>query len=99
MAPKVKKNRLKKYRERIPGSHSDPCVICGADATSIDHIHPKSKGGSINDIYNWTPMCHTCNQDKGTQTLLIWMLEKRKRKKKKCKDFIFLESLTSRENF
>ena len=35
---------------------------------TIDHIVPKSKGGS-NDLSNLQPMCHTCNTKKADRTL------------------------------
>ena len=44
------------------------CSYCGAEATEIDHIVPKSKGGS-NSTYNLTPACKTCNQIKSNLSL------------------------------
>jgi len=42
------------------------CVYCGVENTplEVEHIHPKSKGGS-NRISNLTLACRKCNQDKG----------------------------------
>ena len=44
------------------------CSYCGAKATEIDHIVPKSKGGS-NSPSNLTPACRSCNQMKSNKTL------------------------------
>lgn len=70
MARKLK-NRLRRYKQKIAGSSNDPCVLCGAKATSIDHIYPIVKGGTVNDIHNWAPMCHNCNQLKGEKSILM----------------------------
>lgn len=44
------------------------CAYCGADSVplEIEHIYPKSKGGS-NRVSNLTLACHPCNQAKGNQ--------------------------------
>ena len=39
------------------------CSYCGAKAEEIDHIIPKSKGGS-NSTFNLTPACRSCNEKK-----------------------------------
>ncbi len=46
------------------------CVYCGESDVplEIDHIHPKSKGGS-NRVSNLTLACHKCNQAKGNQNI------------------------------
>lgn len=44
------------------------CSYCGAEATEIDHIVPKSKGGT-NSSYNLTPACRACNQIKSNLSL------------------------------
>lgn len=59
------------YRHKIVGSSLDPCVYCGAVAKTIDHIEPVSKGGSKNDIQNWAPMCSKCNNNKGSDSVLM----------------------------
>lgn len=35
---------------------------------TVDHIIPKSKGGSKEDIRNLQPMCSDCNGEKGSKT-------------------------------
>jgi hypothetical protein len=44
------------------------CAYCGTENVSleIEHIYPKSKGGS-NRVSNLTLACHPCNQAKGNQ--------------------------------
>lgn len=46
-----------------------PCGICGKPATkkmTVDHIIPKSKGGS-NKPYNLQPAHKLCNREKGNK--------------------------------
>lgn len=31
---------------------------------TVDHIKPKSKGGSLSGLHNQQPMCQRCNQEK-----------------------------------
>ena len=66
---------------RIPGSRSIPvsrrgvlrrdshrCAYCGRSANTIDHIQPKSRGGS--DTWeNLVACCLRCNNKKGDKTL------------------------------
>jgi 5-methylcytosine-specific restriction endonuclease McrA len=42
------------------------CWICGATATTIDHVKPLSKGGA-HMLCNLRPACGTCNTKKGTR--------------------------------
>ena len=46
------------------------CAYCGAEnvPVDIDHIHPRSKGGS-DRVSNLTLACHPCNQQKGNMAL------------------------------
>jgi len=53
------------------------CSYCGAkDVTlEIDHIHPKSKGGS-DRVSNLTLACHKCNQAKGNKDVKDFLVDK-----------------------
>lgn len=47
------------------------CAYCGRPATTMDHIIPKSKGGS-DDLTNLVPACFGCNTSKGAKSLADW---------------------------
>jgi 5-methylcytosine-specific restriction endonuclease McrA len=51
----------------------DPCVYCGADAPSIDHVLPQNEGGT-SDWWNLAPACIPCNSSKQDKGLLQFML-------------------------
>jgi 5-methylcytosine-specific restriction endonuclease McrA len=68
-----------KRNERLRGQEYDPetldwiknlvdptCTYCGGMAQTIDHRMPRSKGGT-NHRENLTPVCHRCNQRKGSK--------------------------------
>ncbi len=42
------------------------CWVCGAEATTIDHVIPLAKGGS-NWPANLRPACRSCNARKGAR--------------------------------
>lgn len=44
------------------------CGYCGRTATTIDHIHPRSRGGK-NTWVNTVAACSGCNQRKGDRGL------------------------------
>ncbi len=56
-------------RHSIYSRDDHKCVYCGATVESsgypfeLDHIHPRSKGGS-NDVTNLVTSCKTCNASK-----------------------------------
>ena len=58
----------KNLREFIFSKTKGRCSYCGAKAEEIDHIIPKSKGGS-NSTYNFTPACRSCNEKKSNLSL------------------------------
>ncbi len=43
------------------------CAYCGGAASTIDHIHPRSRGGG-NTWLNTVAACRSCNQRKGDRT-------------------------------
>lgn len=53
----------------------DPCVYCGEQSTTIDHIQPKALGGSKGSWTNRAGACFSCNQKKAHTPLLHFMLE------------------------
>ncbi|MDA8377381.1 MAG: RNA-guided endonuclease IscB, partial [Planctomycetia bacterium] len=57
-------------REYLLEKWGRECAYCGAEHTplEIDHIHPRSKGGS-DRVSNLTLACHDCNQAKGNMPL------------------------------
>lgn len=44
------------------------CAYCGKTAKTVDHIHPKSKGGK-HDWMNVVAACYKCNNKKSNKTL------------------------------
>lgn len=54
----------------------DPCVYCGARSEALDHIAPKSLGGS-DLLHNRAPVCRRCNSRKTTLSVLqfLWRLQ------------------------
>ena len=64
-------------REYLLEKFSRVCVYCGAKGVplEIEHIHPKSKGGS-NRISNLALACRPCNQKKGSQDVKDFLKSK-----------------------
>lgn len=57
-----------KLRSFIFSRSGGKCVYCGAKATEIDHVVPKSSGGS-NSTYNLVAACRACNEKKSNLSL------------------------------
>ena len=57
-------------REYLLEKWGRECAYCGAEHVplEIDHIHPRSKGGS-DRVSNLTIACHDCNQAKGNSPI------------------------------
>ena len=57
-------DRWRKIRAKILQRDQYVCQYCGQDATTVDHIIPRSKGG--NDLPdNLIAACNRCNYSKG----------------------------------
>lgn len=50
---------------------SGPCVYCGNQATSVDHVRPLSQGGWEHES-NLVPACKSCNSSKRDKFLTDW---------------------------
>ncbi|MBE9002901.1 RRXRR domain-containing protein [Nostoc sp. LEGE 12447] len=64
-------------REYLLQKWGRKCAYCGVENLpfEIEHIHPKSKGGS-DRVSNLTIACHDCNQDKGNQPVEQFLAKK-----------------------
>lgn len=72
-----------KLRSFIFNRSNGKCVYCGAKAAEIDHIVPRSKGGT-NSVYNLVASCKSCNEKKSNLTLKAFG-------KKMNRDYSYLE--------
>ena len=72
-----------KLRDFIFKKNSYQCVYCGEKGEEIEHIVPKSKGGT-NSVQNLTLSCRKCNVSKDNLSLKAFG-------KKVGKDFTYLE--------
>lgn len=52
--------------------HAMVCVFCGAEAETVDHLLPKSRGG-LTTLENMRPCCLLCNQAKSNLTPVEWL--------------------------
>jgi 5-methylcytosine-specific restriction endonuclease McrA len=63
-----KKRNIPISRKAILNRDNRECAYCGKEADTIDHIHPRSKGGR----HEWTNVisaCRKCNAKKGNKLL------------------------------
>lgn len=56
-----------KLRDRILKRDCRICGYCGGRATAVDHIIPRSRGGS-NEVSNLISACKSCNSTKNDKT-------------------------------
>jgi len=62
----------RKFRKSIKYGWGGLCAYCRCHrATTLDHLKPKSKGGSSLRS-NLIPACHSCNHSKGSDHWLHW---------------------------
>jgi len=60
-----KEPHMMEFQRLFPGQ---PCFYCGDAPNSVDHVIPRSRGGS-NDLSNKVPACFPCNQMKSNMTI------------------------------
>ena len=62
----------RKFRKSIKYGWGGFCAYCRCNrATTLDHLKPKSKGGSSLRS-NLVPACRECNHSKGSEPWLVW---------------------------
>ena len=67
-----KQSAKRKFKRQIRYGFGGLCAYCRCNrATTVDHLKPKSKGGSSLRS-NLIPACHSCNHDKGSESWLVW---------------------------
>ena len=65
----------RRFRKQIKYGFGGLCAYCRCNrATTLDHLKPKSKGGSSLRS-NLIPACRECNHSKGSQGWLVWFQE------------------------
>ncbi|ABP87958.1 HNH endonuclease [Synechococcus phage Syn5] len=58
------------WRENIFARDGYACTYCGSSHNlTIDHIHPRSKGGDRWSASNCTTACRCCNRAKGSMSV------------------------------
>lgn len=60
-------HKMKPFRQRILERDDYTCYFCGEYGNTLEHLHPKSKGGE-NTEDNCVCACFTCNSQKGDMT-------------------------------
>ena len=70
------KEAKRQWRQSIKQAWNNCCAYCGKppiddSSLTIDHIRPKSKGGS-DYTHNVTPACLACNHAKGSSDWIEW---------------------------
>ena len=67
-----KQTAKRRFKKSIKYGWGGLCGYCRCNrATTLDHIKPKSKGGSSLRS-NLLPCCLECNHSKGSQPWLVW---------------------------
>ena len=65
----------RRFRREIKYGWGGLCAYCRCNrATTLDHLKPKSRGGSSLRS-NLIPACQECNHSKGSQVWLDWFQE------------------------
>ena len=68
LCPKISN---KSWRHSLYKLTEYKCIYCGKPSESLDHLHPKSKGGK-SSTSNCVPCCLVCNGKKSDSEVLSW---------------------------
>lgn len=68
LCPKV---RARRWRQTLHTITDGSCLYCGERSESIDHVHPRSRGG-LSVTENCVPACLPCNGSKGDSDAFSW---------------------------
>ena len=68
LCPKISN---KSWRHSLYKLTEYKCIYCGKPSESLDHLHPKSKGGK-SSTSNCVPCCLVCNGNKSDSEVLSW---------------------------
>jgi len=68
LCPKV---RARRWRQTLHSITERCCIYCGEPSESIDHVHPRSRGG-LSVTENCVPACLPCNGSKGDSDAFVW---------------------------
>lgn len=63
-----------RFRQSIFKAWNWRCAYCGEIAESLDHVHPKVRGG-LTVPRNLVPACLPCNAAKGHREVFSWWRE------------------------
>jgi 5-methylcytosine-specific restriction endonuclease McrA len=66
-----KKHARHRFRANILSAWGHRCAYCGEPATTLDHVHPMSRGG-LTVPENLVACCLECNRRKGSQDVWAW---------------------------
>ena len=70
------KQRVRRWRQSLHGFTGQSCIYCGNPSESIDHIHPRSRGG-LSVTENCVPACLSCNGHKSDIEAFEWYRRQR----------------------
>lgn len=64
---------------RLAWRRGDPCAYCGDRSNTWDHITSRKRGGDHGEE-NLIRSCHSCNHEKSSRTLLMFLAVRAQRK-------------------
>ncbi len=65
------KSRIRRWRKSLHSFTDKRCIYCGRPSESIDHVHPRSRGG-LTITENCVPACLACNGNKSNSEAFSW---------------------------